>query len=55
MSPGAGGAPMSAGGGAGGCAMSGGRGGHSITDEDCACAAAATPSTQVMKNARRTA
>ena len=49
-SPG-GGAPMSDG---GGCARSGGRGGHSITDEDCASAVAAQPSTQAVKNARRT-
>ena len=40
---------------AGGCAISGGgRGGHSVTDDDCAYAAAADPSTQAMKNARRT-
>ena len=57
-----GGAPMSRGGGAlmsrgggGGCAMSGGGlGGHSITDEDWACATAAQPSTQPMKSARGT-
>jgi hypothetical protein len=46
-----GGAPMSDGG--GGCAMSRGRGGHSITDDDCAYAAAALPSTQTIANTRR--
>jgi hypothetical protein len=32
----------------------GGLGGHSITDDDCARAAAAQPSTQAMKTACRT-
>jgi hypothetical protein len=46
-----GGAPMSIG---AGWAMSRGRGGHSSTGEDWASAVAAQPSTQTVKNARRT-
>ncbi len=41
-------------GGGGGWAMSGARGGHSSTDDDWARAVAAQPSTQTIKNARRT-
>jgi len=45
---------MSVGGGAGRAISGGGLGGHSSTGDDWACAAAAQPSTLMMKNARRT-